>query len=263
MNRIALITSDSRRHRWLAAQLSKAGQLVCVLAERKPPQNQGNSSSEAAEMRSYFEARADREAYWFREAPECFSQVALQAHELPWQGSNTPEMHEVLLKSRVDQVFLFGSSIIRDPILSHFSGRIVNMHLGLSPYYRGSATNYWPLVDGLPECVGVTVHHATPVVDGGGILAQARPEMHVHDSVHDIGCKTMIAGAALLNYFASQPGPLPAGMPQSGTGKLCRRADFDIESLHTLKTHMENGLLGEYLARKPARDTKYPIVKIT
>lgn len=262
MNRMVLLTSNSQRHRWLASQLAEVAQLDGIISETKPPQNQGTSSREKTEIHSYFEAREERETYWFRDAPESFSQVATRTYELPWQGINTPEMFEFLRKSKVDLIFVFGSSIIRDPILSYFTGRIVNMHLGLSPYYRGSATNYWPLVDGLPECVGVTVHHVTNIVDGGGVLAQARPSIHVNDSVHDIGCKAIVAGSTLLKYFARQLGALPSGRVQTNQGKLCRRVDFDIESLHALQSNMESGMLPSYLAEKTLRDSKYPIIEI-
>lgn len=262
MKRIVLLTSNHQRHRWLAAQLAEVAELVCVATEEKPPHGQIKFASESEEIRNYFRDRDEREAHWFQDAPHSLSQIATQVRELPWQGANTHEMFEFLQNSKADQIFLFGSSIIRDPILSHFHGRIVNMHLGLSPYYRGSATNYWPLVDNLPECVGVTVHHATAVVDGGGILAQARPDIHTKDSVHDIGCKTIIAGAKLLKQVTLLQLPLPSGAPQTGHGKLCRRADFGIDSLRALKCNMGNGMLQYYLANKSSRDALFPIVNV-
>jgi len=262
MNRIALLTSNHRRHRWVAAQLAAVAELAVVLTESKPAQNQGSSAAEGAEIRDYFEARDRSEARWFRDAPEHFADVAAHVAELPWQGSNSPEAFQQLRDSGVDRVFLFGSSIIRDPLLSHFEGRIVNMHLGLSPYYRGSATNYWPLVHGLPECVGVTIHHATAVVDGGGILAQARPAIEAGDSVHDIGCKTLMAGTALLQHYGAAGLPLPPGVRQSGQGRLCRRADFGVDSLHELESRMRSGMLHDYLLHKAARDAAYPIVPL-
>ncbi|NJM31808.1 MAG: hypothetical protein HC848_01620 [Limnobacter sp.] len=262
MNRIALLTSNSARHRWVAALLAEVAELVCVISEEKPAQNTAATHHDAQEMRNHFEARQAAEAYWFKDAPAQFSHIATQAHRYSWQGSNTAEAFALLQATNPDRVFLFGSSIIRDPLLAFFQGRIVNMHLGLSPYYRGSATNYWPLVDGLPECVGVTVHHATPVVDGGGILAQGRPYTEATDNAHDMGCKAILAGAALLQHFAKWQGPLPEGIGQTGKGKLCKRSDFSIESLIALETQLKHGLLKEYLAAKPVRDARYPIVQV-
>ncbi|MFN4310047.1 MAG: formyltransferase family protein [Ferrovibrio sp.] len=259
--RIALLTSSSQRHRWVAARLAESAELACVIAETKPTQNSGSTPDDAVEIKDYFNDRDRAEKRWFGDGPDHFSQIAGRSFEVPWQGANSIEVFEHLKDARIDRVFLFGSSIIRDPILSFYHGRIVNMHLGLSPYYRGSATNYWPLVDGLPECVGVTVHHASAIVDGGKILAQARPDININDGIHDVGCKTIIAGAALLQRFAGWNGDLPEGISQSGHGKLCRRADFNISSLRQAKANMARGLLKEYLSAKLARDAVYPIIE--
>lgn len=259
-NRIALLTSNHLRHRWVAAQLAEVAELVCVMTEAKPPQNQGASAVEADEIRAYFHERGQAEARWFQDAPNHLAQIAQQVRELPWQGANTPEVFDLLRGANVTRVFLFGASIIRDPMLAYFKGHIVNMHLGLSPYYRGSATNYWPLVDGQPECVGVTVHHATAIVDGGGILAQARPNMAADDSIHDIGCKTIMTGAALLQRLAHQHGDLAEGVAQTSSGKLCRRGDFNVESLRNMQARMSSGIISDYMAHKIVRDAKYPIV---
>ena len=41
-------------------------------------------------------------------------------------------------------------------ILKEFRSKIINAHLGLSPYYRGSGTNIFPFVNKEIEYVGVT-----------------------------------------------------------------------------------------------------------
>ena len=33
---------------------------------------------------------------------------------------------------------------------------MINVHLGLSPYYKGSATNFWPFVNNELQFLGVT-----------------------------------------------------------------------------------------------------------
>jgi methionyl-tRNA formyltransferase len=259
--RIALLTSNDRRHRWVAARLAEAADLVCVVAESKPSQNSGANVAEDTEIQDYFAARRSVEGRWFHASPPDFHGIASNVRELAWQGANSPEVFEHVSKVNPDRIFLFGSSIIREPLLSHFSGRIINMHLGLSPYYRGSATNFWPLVDGLPECVGVTIHHATAIVDGGGILAQARPDLDAGDDVHDVGCKAIMAGAALLQRYARWPDQqLPEGVRQTGHGKLCRRADFSIDALHRVQSLLRRGMLEEYLAQRQTRDAKFPII---
>ena len=145
-------------------------------------------------------------------------------------------------------------------MLDYYKNKIINMHLGLSPYYRGSATNFWPLVDDCPECVGVTIHHATLRVDGGNILAQARPSVVESDDSHDLGCKSIIKGAELLSKII-QTEALPTGYKQEEmVGKLCRSKDFDEDMLMKLLYNFDGGMMFDYVNNKKYRDKKYPIV---
>src|SRR5207302_1640208 len=57
----------------------------------------------------------------------------------PRGGVNRLEVIDWIRQRRPDIVVLFGASIISPSLLDLFPGRIVNVHLGLSPYYRGSA----------------------------------------------------------------------------------------------------------------------------
>ncbi len=260
MSRIVLITSDHRRHLWLAGILAQANMLAAVVSESKPVGNPASRLHADPAVASYFAERDRREAHWFHDAPEHPGALGVPLAQVPWGHSNSPEIHDFVRNLSPDYVLLFGSSIIREPLLDSFASRIVNMHLGLSPYYRGSGTNFWPLVDGLPECVGVTIHHATLRVDGGAILAQARPMVAEDDESHDLGCKTIMAGAQLIVHLFRDNMPLPDGTPQTGEGKLCRRADFTPHSLGQLRDNFKAGMIPRYLMNKEERDAHYPIV---
>src|SRR5205085_4323250 len=134
--------------------------------------------------------------------------------------------------------------------LGRFPDRVVNLHLGLSPYYRGTATNFWPLVHGQPECVGATLHLAILKVDAGPILAQVRPEPCVTDRAHDLGCKTIMAAAeawpAVLRSFAA--GQLAPRVIDSGGGRLCRRRDFNAAAVLQMWQRFDDGMMDQYVA---------------
>jgi len=51
----------------------------------------------------------------------------------------------------------------------------LNIHMGTSPYYRGSSCNFWALYDGNPEYVGATIHLLTKGLDSGPMLCHALP----------------------------------------------------------------------------------------
>lgn len=257
--RIVVITSDHRRHRWVAARLAQAGNLVGIVAERKPATSPSSTTNPDITVQSYFRARDEAEHRYFVDAP-AYTVLGAAVLRVAWTGANAPETLNFVTDLAPDVVVLFGSCIIKDPLLGQYAGRVINLHLGLSPYYRGSATNFWPLVDGLPECVGVTVHHAIFKVDGGAVLAQARPDAALGDGPHDLGCKSIIAGADLLtDVLARAAGGLPPGRIQRHGGKLCRRADFAPDALHRLQRNVAEGMIDRYVREKTRRDARYPI----
>ena len=51
--------------------------------------------------------------------------------------------------------------------------KAINIHAGVSPYYRGAGCNFWALYDGNPHLVGATIHLLSKGLDSGPILYHA------------------------------------------------------------------------------------------
>ena len=62
--------------------------------------------------------------------------------ERNWFSSK--ECLNLVKKINPDLILVYGTSIIKGAIIEQFRNKILNVHLGLSPYYRGSGTNYFP-----------------------------------------------------------------------------------------------------------------------
>jgi methionyl-tRNA formyltransferase len=60
--------------------------------------------------------------------------------------------------------------IIKEPILSKYENRIINIHIGLLPWNRGADPNFWSWFDNTPK--GVTIHEIDAGLDTGRILTQ-------------------------------------------------------------------------------------------
>ena len=69
-------------------------------------------------------------------------------------------------KNNPDIIIVYGSSIIA-PLTNDFKNKIINVHLGLSPYYRGSGTNFYPILNSKPEYIGVTFMFLDKGIDTG------------------------------------------------------------------------------------------------
>lgn len=258
--RVVIITSNQLRHMWLIGKLTEVCEVVGVVKESKPENNPASINNVDPQINAYFNKRTESELFWFGSV-DSLNISAEKIYDVNWGGSNTVEAYQFIDNLSPDLIILFGSSIIREPLLTTYSGRIINMHLGLSPYYRGSATNFWPLVDKKPECVGVTIHHATLKVDGGAILMQARPDASVDDNSHDLGCKSIIAGFNCLSHIIAHSLYHEQGVSQTENGKLCRRDGFAYKYLQQMQMNFKQGMMDEYLRDKQQRDSNYPIVE--
>jgi methionyl-tRNA formyltransferase len=148
--------------------------------------------------------------------------------------------------------------------LEYYSDRLVNIHLGLSPYYRGSGTNFWPLVDGRPEFVGATLHVVAAKVDAGPILAQVRPQAEASDRAHELGTKTIISAAALMPRVlaAVRNGRAFPVVQDLSHGKVCRRRDFNAEAVRQMWRNFDSGMMDKYLAEIDQRHAASPIVEL-
>lgn len=84
------------------------------------------------------------------------------------------EILDRLRAASVDLVILAGfMRLVRPPLLSEFSGRILNIHPSLLPKYPGLGAWRQALASGDPE-TGSTVHLVDEGIDTGEILAQER-----------------------------------------------------------------------------------------
>jgi hypothetical protein len=224
------------------------------------PLRYARSPDDEAVIRRHFEARDASEDAFFAAHGSLRAAGAITARVGP-NGCNDPLEIDRMRQLEPQVVLVFGTGLLRQPLIDTFPGRILNIHLGLSPYYRGAGTNFWPLVNGEPEFCGATIHFLDAGVDTGPIIAHARPAIAAGDGPHDIGNKTIIAAADTLAdaALAFDAGPL-AGVPQTGGGRVYRRADFSAAAVRRLYDNFERGMIGEYLDNRAARDARIELV---
>ena len=113
------------------------------------------------------------------------------------ESHNSAECLHLLEKLRPDVVAVYGTLIIGERLIGSVK-KMINIHTGLSPTYRGSDTIFWALHNGEPENVGVTVHRVDPGVDSGPILARGRPAIELGDDEDRLFAKAVQLGAQLL-----------------------------------------------------------------
>lgn len=110
---------------------------------------------------------------------------------------NGSECEALLEASKPQVVAVYGTGIIRPHIFNKATRVTLNMHTGLSPYYRGDSTLFWPVYYNEPEHLGVTVHELVESVDGGAIAATAPVIYEPGDTEAHLFAKGVIAGTEI------------------------------------------------------------------
>jgi methionyl-tRNA formyltransferase len=154
-----------------------------------------------------------------------------------------------------DLIVTFGCSIVKEQIISIVPpNKIVNLHLGVAPNYRGSGTNFWPWVFDDLGNVGATIMFLDKGIDTGNIISVVRPEIKDMDDVHSLGCRTIqAAGRELVQIIPEIYRGKIQGTPQADIpgSRFMRRADFDEKALATYLDNLKNGIVQRHLEKRP------------
>jgi folate-dependent phosphoribosylglycinamide formyltransferase PurN len=242
---LVLLTSTSYRHKYIANELNKSFNLEYVFVEEKSSKIEsdlGLSIEDSKFLKNHFFEREKNEIKHFGRSEgfnNNFKLIKVNHGQI-----NSDYVFDQLKSINPKRIILFGTSIIKSPIIDFFSGKIINLHLGLSPYYKGSATNLFPIKYKELECIGATIHIATSKVDEGPILHQLRPDLELNDSLHDIGNKVILRAGKILPIIIQKhiEGKI-IGLQQQYEGRLCKIKDLNILVLKEIYDTFEKGLL--------------------
>ena len=264
--KVILLTSTFRRHQAVANYVATRCDLAGVWQEAKTfvPERYAESAEDQRIIQSHFDARDASEASYFAADASLQVKPRTVVRRVAGNGCNDTSQIRAMAALEPDVVFVFGTGILREALISAFTGRIINIHLGLSPHYRGAGTNFWPLVNREPEYVGATIHYLDAGIDTGPIIAHARPAIAPGDGPHDLGNKAIVAAARLLaDAGEAHVHRRVTAVPQRGGGRLYQRKDFNAEAVRRLYRNFETGMIDEYLADRAARDAALDLVELT
>ncbi len=171
--------------------------------------------------------------------------------------SNDIELNSKKVVNRIkdfnpDLAFVFGTLLISDEIISLVNCKFINLHLGLSPWYRGSATLFWPFYFLEPQFAGITLHQITKIPDAGNIFHQYVPELFETDGIHDVSVRCVLDGAKevkkLLKVLLRNKSIM--GIKQKVSGREWRKSDFNSNHLKIIYEMYDNRIVKEYLQNK-------------
>lgn len=114
------------------------------------------------------------------------------------ESINDPSVIDLLKQTQPELVVVLGTSIIKEPVLAA-APCFVNLHVGITPLYRGAHGQFWAVLNRDFENLGVTLHFVDKGIDTGAILKQGRFAFDpATDNLLTLLAKSSVSGAKLL-----------------------------------------------------------------
>jgi methionyl-tRNA formyltransferase len=207
----------------------------------RPPE--GATAHDRQLWAHHFSARDAKEAEYFGA-----QEVRFDARRVAPEELNAPHIAAWVydLDPRPDIAIIFGCGMIRGQLFAALPEIKLNLHLGLSPRYRGAATLFWPQYFLEPQWAGTTLHQIVDEPDAGRVLHQSVPVLKAGDTIHDVSCRAVSQATAdttrLLHRF-----PAWEYREQRNTGKCFLARDFQPAHLRLIYDGWEDRIVDAHL----------------
>jgi methionyl-tRNA formyltransferase len=286
--KIVVFTRTGFHHTYFINRLQERSEISCVVREAYPQAiNGGIVSSIRKRLRGsgerdeksdevFLSRFHERYSAGFRFHP-CLKDYLRSPFDLVLERPGTKYLHldcgeinsgafrSFLEEFGPDLVVVLGSSVITPRVISIPAKGMINIHSGLSPYYRGTWSYGWPIVNREPEYIGVTVHSVDAGIDTGGIIFQTKPRLQPEDDLNTIFLKVIAEGVELAADAIEcvSAGTVRLYPQPPDTGRLYLSKDFNAGVARLCLSLLEEGIIGRYLAEKEVRDKAVPLLGYT
>jgi len=171
--RITVLTSNKKRHNYLINRLSYISSKLHIIQECAtifPGINPGRNKQSKI-MKKYFSKVEKAQSHFFAKHSYLKLNKNCELLNLQMGDINSIKLKNYKSFFQSDLYIVFGTSFVKGKILNFLKkNKAINIHMGLSPYYRGTDCNFWALYDNNREMVGATTHYISEILDGGKIL---------------------------------------------------------------------------------------------
>lgn len=265
MKRIVILTSNELRHEYFRKVLANHSKIsvlrsYCESSE-KSLKNTIHQQEQNTLRIKHLSGRDSSEKEFFWDFCQNTTDKSNPVHIA--KGEINEQIHvQEIIDLKPDMIISYGCSIIKSSLIEIFNKRFINIHLGLSPYYRGSGTNYFPFVNNELQFIGVTYMYIDKGIDTGEIIHQMRADVQRGDDVHKVGnrlIKDMANETAKLITNFEKIQPLSVEFPAQPR-RYYKNSDFTNESLVQIYDNLQNGMIEQYLNHQNHLHLNNPII---
>lgn len=261
--RYVLITAEGPEHRYVANMIDREVGLSAIVIDTGQPRRKAARLKQLLRRYSLYQllgrtALAGLKIIW-RDKKKYSEElrrvlgkdiVDIQRPEIVMQvqGINTPQGISALRGVEPGRLLIYGTGIVTNSVLELSRQTPLNMHTGISPYYRGDSCAFWPLHQNELQFLGATVHEITATVDGGAIYATGQARLEPNDSLHSVFARCVEIGTEL---YIQELGKLERGesssLPQNlGIGKEYRASMRGLFAELKVRYSIRKGLIRQW-----------------
>jgi phosphoribosylglycinamide formyltransferase-1 len=249
--KIVILTGNELRHKYFRVKLAASNNIsvlrtYCEDSDKSLTSKTLHDSNASTLQRLHVKARDQSECDYFGDAV-AYLEDRSRPLLIAKGAINDVSVADEVEKLNPDLIVCYGSSLIRSSLVGVFKKRFLNVHLGLSPYYRGSGTNVWPLIDGNPQMVGATFMFIDEGIDTGEIIHQIQADIFIGDSPHTIGNRLIKKMTSIYCNLIENFDLLSPPVKQAGRGKLYLSKDFDAKACEDLYKMCSSRMIQDYL----------------
>ena len=204
--KITIFSSNQPRHLNLVNEFSKLSDEVYFICEVNTvfPGQIEDFYKKTKTMQTYFNRVIKSEKNIFGDVT--FSNQNVKTLSIKSGDLNNLTISQLKCSLESDLYIVFGSSYIKGWLVDFLiEQKAINIHMGLSPYYRGSSCNFWALYDRNPEYVGATIHYLSKGLDSGEILFHCVPKPIETEDIFNFSMRSVeVAQKSLIEVISEK-----------------------------------------------------------
>ena len=173
--KITIFTSNNFRHNYLVNKISKLSSKICVVQECNTihPGVVESYYKKNKIMKRYFSNVLKAQHKVFNNEPVNINNK-VKLLSIKYGDLNLCSMKTLkpFLESNI--YIIFGASYIKGKLARFLiKNKAINIHMGVSPHFRGTDSNFWAIYKEKYQYVGATIHLLSNGLDDGKILYHA------------------------------------------------------------------------------------------
>lgn len=221
--KILIITHNEERHYYFANQIINSNTKVSdiIIGAKYNSLNNNNSFLRKIKKKKFIKALKNRflnivfksynsalskeliktEKYYFKDQEKEFikknSKLNIYYVKKDHNSVNDQKYLEIIYKIKPKIILVMGSCLLSEKIISSCK-YVLNLHTGLSPYYRGSNSNLWPIANNDLYKTGYTIHLMSNGIDSGDIIYTGNCNIELNDTYASINSKNIKLGTKYI-----------------------------------------------------------------